>query len=507
MSVRWERLAGDTGQFAVRFTFMDDPDRGRGADPDEAASWGAFSIWARGANLTAFSDSGTTFESVSWYLLPLLEWVATNWDALLHEEKLPCRVSADDAAHSLAATAFPHSTAGETWESEWHAWWRRHAIQAARHGGPFPDIVLRRWRDEVEISWRNCSPMGIPRTLEFLAASGAERLDPVQVAQPLFDVAREAAQYLLQRRPESPRIRALVSRLDELSGLDRRTARLAWLAGLGRTLDAARSRWDAALDSISGKAGSALRFFEQSADHPLVIAGSCHGALLFGSVSPTIISDDVLRIAGAMASSHVDASETRRIELLATPTPVRPGPAAWEQGYDLAERLRDELELDPEEIPDIEKTLNDLGVRVLDVHLSDSSIRAVSFGGTGLEPSLLVNVPKHPNSQRRRFTLAHELCHLLVDRDKGRKLAIASGPWAPLDVERRANAFAAAFIMPEQAVAAAVKHSAAPVDTIEGVSYVAGKLDASLTATIERLHDLGYLDDVQQESLKDALKA
>lgn len=42
-----------------------------------------------------------------------------------------------------------------------------------------------------------------------------------------------------------------------------------------------------------------------------------------------------------------------------------------------------------------------------------------------------------------RFTLAHELCHLLIDRDSGSQLALVSGPWAPKAVEQRANAFAA----------------------------------------------------------------
>lgn len=68
-----------------------------------------------------------------------------------------------------------------------------------------------------------------------------------------------------------------------------------------------------------------------------------------------------------------------------------------------------------------------------------------------LEPQrILVNLRNSANAHTfgRRFTLAHEFCHLLFDRDVGAHLAIASGPWAPHDVERRANAFAAMFLMP-----------------------------------------------------------
>lgn len=61
--------------------------------------------------------------------------------------------------------------------------------------------------------------------------------------------------------------------------------------------------------------------------------------------------------------------------------------------------------------------------------------------------------------------------------------------------------------MPDEAVAAAVRRSQQGIDTIEGVELIAKDLDASLTATIERLHDLGYLDEAQQEYLKESLKA
>lgn len=46
------------------------------------------------------------------------------------------------------------------------------------------------------------------------------------------------------------------------------------------------------------------------------------------------------------------------------------------------------------------------------------------------------------------MTLAHELCHLLVDRSKAAPLMIASTPWAPAEIERRANAFAAELLLP-----------------------------------------------------------
>jgi Zn-dependent peptidase ImmA (M78 family) len=506
-AIRWERLAGDTSIFAVKLALIADPDDGRGEDPDNAASWGALSIWARGANLTAHSDSGATFESVTWYLLPFLEWLVDNWDALLHEERLPCKVAADDAVHSLAFTSFPPPFVSANWEGEWQTWWLRHAMQAARHGGPLPDVVLRRWRDEIEISWRNRVPAGVPASVEFLASSGAERFTPLEIAQPLFEVTAEAAAYLLKTRPESPRIQSLSRSLSILQDDLRRGARLAWLAGLGRSLDSAMARWNEITTAVATRATAASRFFDISDRNSLVVNGSCHGTLLFGSASPTISTDDVLCIAHAMSQAAVSAvAPAGAVDSLARPEPVRLGRAAWTQGYDLAEWFREERGYADDEIPaDMDRLLRDLGVTLETIRLGDSRIRAVSFGGDGLRSTTLVNKMKHPRDERLRFTLAHELCHLLVDRDKGARLAIVSGPWAPLDVERRANAFAAAFLMPVAAVARAVAQATGPLDDLQEVNKVAKALRTSLTATIERLHDLGYLDDVQQEGLKDSL--
>ena len=59
--------------------------------------------------------------------------------------------------------------------------------------------------------------------------------------------------------------------------------------------------------------------------------------------------------------------------------------------------------------------------------------------------------------------------------------------------------------MVQEAVAKAVGQTTGSIDELAEVSNVAKALRASLTATIERLHDLGYVDDVQQEGLKDSL--
>lgn len=101
MSVRWERLAGDTARFAMKIAFAADPHGGSGAEPELAESWGALQLWVEGVNVCAHVDSGETLEANHWYLLPFLEWLAQEWSAIFHEEHLPVPGRSDDAASVL----------------------------------------------------------------------------------------------------------------------------------------------------------------------------------------------------------------------------------------------------------------------------------------------------------------------------------------------------------------------------------------------------------------------
>lgn len=216
MSTRWENLAGDTSTFALKVVFSADPDDGQGVDPDLSISWGGFQLWVKGQNLCAHQEEGERIGYVHWYLLPLVEWFAHQWDPLLHEEHLPVGDAADTAWASLHKTRFPPSAfemkegRADAWERAWQGWWSRHAIRAAREGGLFPDVVLRRSRNEIEVSWGNSRIQGMPSHFAFdVAEAGCARFRPREVTEPLYDVMSGAGRYLESRAPASERIRTL----------------------------------------------------------------------------------------------------------------------------------------------------------------------------------------------------------------------------------------------------------------------------------------------------------
>ena len=237
MAVRWEKLAGDTATFAVKVAFFDDPDSGQGADADTSKSWGGFQLWVEGRNLCAHEEDGERVEFVHWYLLPLLEWFVNNWNPLLHEERVPCQNMGDDGWNALRHNRFAPAALDEkeenAWDAAWQGWWLRHALQASSEGGIFPDVVLRRFRDAVEISWGPVSGQGVPDHFGFANPGPASALlDPRAVGEPLYEVLSDAVAYLANVLPESSRYRQLkasVRRLDTTQTNER----VGWLAGLG----------------------------------------------------------------------------------------------------------------------------------------------------------------------------------------------------------------------------------------------------------------------------------
>jgi Zn-dependent peptidase ImmA (M78 family) len=507
MSTRWETLAGDTSQFAVKMSFISDPSEIPVAT-DMAASWGSFEVWVNGANLCAHVEEGETVEAVHWYLLPLLEWLASNWNPMLHEERLPVRNAGADAVASLYHTRF--AVAGLSAEralerdSEWYSWRQRHGLHAAREGGLFPELFLRRWGDKVEASWSNQPPPGSPAGFSFLVPHGRALLSPEDVAGAFYAVMRAAVEQLKEWEPASERLASLLASVKELKQPSKqRVARLNWLFSL--TIDGAGS-WEAVRRLFQSTSGKVRRAILEPSGTGLVLRGSSHAVLLFGSVSPTIDRSDALALATLLVELFDEQGDSAALAEVSED--VRSGPVGgtpWEQGYEFAERALEALALDGDGSIDIEHLLVDrLGVRIDPSMLSDARLRGVAIAGPQHHPAVIPNDthPRNLSYEGRRFTLAHELCHLLVDRRAGRRLAIASGPWAPVEIEQRANAFAAYFLMPPDRVQRVVADLSEPLASPAGVRSVAETFGTSPRATLEHLYNLGFLDEFERELLR-----
>ncbi|MGC9954509.1 MAG: ImmA/IrrE family metallo-endopeptidase [Rhizomicrobium sp.] len=117
-------------------------------------------------------------------------------------------------------------------------------------------------------------------------------------------------------------------------------------------------------------------------------------------------------------------------------------------------------------------------------------------------PILGINALHTPT--RQRFTLAHELAHVVlhkpeleaavhVDRGSLRRDAVASAGTDPIEIE--ANAFAAELLMPEALVVAALNGKSVDLEDEEAVLALAKKFKVSAAAMRFRLDSLGQNDD------------
>jgi Zn-dependent peptidase ImmA (M78 family) len=495
--------SGDQTEFAITLSFSPDPDCGRGASPAMSATWGSFELWINGLNLCLHREDGETLSAVHWYLLPLLRWFVSNWDELLHEERLPNRNDGRDAWRSLRATALPldglSESAAEKWEDSHHAWWARHALLACRDGGLFPDVVIRRMQDKVEFSWGRSSMAGAPQHHSFFANHGYARVDPRSVASHLSSVIGAAIEYLYNTVSDEPAFASLRSAFQSLTQNDRIEKQLALICGLQsgtRDIRIANNRLHE----------SSLTPFTAGQSDCLVVAESPRYCLMFGSVAPDIDEEDVRRLIDVIASIQHPHQENSFLKTLVRDEPIRSTlDRPWDRGYALAEELHEALNGRYREdyTVDVEALFRDLEISVTTVQLNDTSIRALAIAGENCRPTVAINSRyKHQHSHPRRFTLAHELCHLLHDRNHGVRLALASGPWAPLDVEQRANAFAARFLMPPELIRAVVAEEGIALDSVEGIWMVSNRLRVSSTAVIDHVYNLKFIDEETREELR-----
>jgi Zn-dependent peptidase ImmA (M78 family) len=125
---------------------------------------------------------------------------------------------------------------------------------------------------------------------------------------------------------------------------------------------------------------------------------------------------------------------------------------------------------------DPEGLLSRFGVEVNETALAWTEIDAVCCWGPTHGPAILVNsAGKHAQGLGgRRATLAHELCHLLVDRHRSLPVAEVLGGRCPVLAEQRANAFAAEMLIPAEAAGRAMTEKGDPEQLVGNLRDIYG---------------------------------
>lgn len=465
-------------------------------------SMGRIRIVVAGENLTASALRGEQQSYVGWYLSPLLDWLATHWVALLHEERfawrehsrLPAALACRRALDSHIAACDP--VGRETYRLA-QAWYHRHGIRSAALGGIFPDLFIRRLGDDIELSWTADPPPFAPERLTFESRAGNVRLGAQEVAQPLW----QFLQWATAHPPEMPDayrgshsdLRRKVMSLGDLDVIDLERAYVP-----ERVLDIARAAFQ--------RIGRMDLFEDGRSAGNLCIEEFSPAVAMFGGVSPELGPGDIETLRDALAGgchgqdgAELSALvESRRGEALGVP---------YQDGYRFAAELLEDLD-EPGDgsFVDVHAVCARLEVAIEEVAFETDSIRGVVLAGEGFSPKIVIN-PTHvynTNEDGRRFSIGHELCHVLFDRTRAQRIAHVSGSWAAPGIEQRANAFAAYLLMPRELI----MRSFLVGDRIdiETVSRLAGTLHVNESPLVEHLYNIDLIDEIERDRLRTAVR-
>lgn len=481
---------GNKSEFALECRHLSESDIA--AEPeDSVGSWGAWRLWVAGINLCdiRLKTSGETVESVqevSWYLTPLFRWIIKNWTPLLHEKRLPGGGVVDRTSRSAREAYLAMlESAGDDPDKflPWQEWAGRHSLRSASEGGIVPDVFFQRMEDEIEISWGDRIQPGGEAAV-FMADGGVARASVDCVGNSLasaiewflisdqslsFDWMLELTSSWGEIKNDSIGISAISWYLDSRDEPGPLTRKIrAALASLEKKLQSPGSPW---LGRLSPEVA------------------------MFGDLSPRITQQAAASLLAEYFDARTDTADSETLKSLVSEQPAWVRSSPWHNGYALAIEVLDEIDPAPKAVESrIEVMLENLGVQVKEVRLGEHGPRGVALAGDGLRPTILVNRSHLKNEHRgKRFTLAHELCHILFDRSAARPLTHTSTPWASPSVEQRANAFAAMLLMPP--TRAKLPSRRKLTDLKEEIGKLANKLKVSRTAL--RQH-LANIDEISQ---------
>ena len=413
---------------------------------------------------------------------------------LLHEKRLPSGGRHGDSRPRSARSAYLAMllSSGDDFSrfSCWQEWAERHSLRTASEGGIVPDVFFQRVEDQIEISWGDRIQPGADAAM-FTVEEGIARAPVDEVAKTLL----EAVDWFLGQDgiSESAWGAELESRWNEMRSAPRGKSALSWY-----------------LDS-SPEPKSLTETFRNAMTglgRPVELSGQCWlGKLapeiaMFGDLAPDISSEAAARLLaeyfGARTNEEVSTLLKDQVRF---DEPAWSSSSPWHSGYSLALDVLDELDPEPQSgMTRLEVILQNLGVTVREVRLGEEGPRGVALAGRELRPTILVNVDNRNNIARgKRFTLAHELCHILFDQSQARSLAHGSTPWASPSVEQRANAFAAMLLMPP---CRAKRPSAENLDELKsGINRLADRMKVSRIALNRHLSNLDEIGPQELEHL------
>lgn len=455
-----------TAGIRFEFSFASSP-----AD-DDGHAWGLGLVWVGESLLWQTEYDDGSGAPVAWTWVDLLEHLTNSWAAINYEELYPFGLTP-------STPNFLRLEAEQRWQDATKAqrlvedealffFEERHNLARGMRGISLPGIFLMREGNQM---WVASGDLLIQRPF-------------VNVTHALEEAGSQIAMQL--SCSAHPRARAAVDAW-------RARARVPTFFVLRSGLSQAE------VEHLRGTR-SAEEFWELSAgndDSELLAAARMIGGKMPRSEMARIL--DVVR-----QQPHTHSGELDSLSEKAGPL-VDVNEHPYQDGYSLGVWLRTQLSLGSAKVDPI-ALLRRWNVNIIEMNLERTRIEALACWGPKHGPSVILNLvdidgePLSPD--RIRATLAHEICHLLVDRETSLPLAEVLRGIAPRRPEQRARAFAAQLLLPKLEASAEVRRATSIVDAIEALRSRFGVSAVLAAWQILNSPDLPQLADDELEYLK-----
>ena len=412
--------------------------------------WGEGRLLVGGFLVMAEKDGCPT----SWTWVDLLEWLAKNWAYLLLEQNFPFQVPAMDISTLMRDLEKRwENMAEERMEDEEEQAFRfldRHDLACAFKGIFFPATYLMRQGALMEV---------------FSAEHSSHvRLNLQRAVSDLEDIGSYLAEVANTKEVSRGKLAAeqwyardtyfIAQAVPLLTGLN-----AASLAHLNPENDPEYWEYDPESPLADGELMAAARMTS--------------GVLLADQQLQVF---ELIRGAAKIATPELDSlsrSLFKDFKDIGKP---------YDQGYWVAIWLRRKLGKSDSEGVKPSVFLERWKIPVDDFDMPDSILDAFACWGPRHGPAIFVNKAQQSTSAHvhgENTTLAHEICHLLLDRDGALPVAEVLNGNSPERLEKRARAFAAELLLPRNVAAKEVRMAASvnvAVTTLSSVYEVSTEL-------------------------------
>jgi Zn-dependent peptidase ImmA (M78 family) len=408
----------DSLQFDLRWL-----DRPGGEYPP---GYGSLVVWVAEQLIWGQTNEEGETSGVEWYWDDLLERLAYSWRYLLLEESYPLGLL--PSAPQLLRSVLREQRIGlseemiDAEDNSIFAFEEMHDLSRSVQGATLPKLILLREGDLMLVG----TSLGVERIAFLPAMEALEKLGN-KIAERIKNKLDGRTRTIL----EAWKAKRQISEIDQVgiaSGLPK-SAIAAITKG-----EEFRGFWE-----VTGT---------QYEPNELMAAARMVGRL---------VSDDEIRVvlnniksAPKVQTPVLDELSSKAIRTLEGSNLKMP----HEQGRLLAEWLRGQSDIvanDNLVYPDT--ILKRWNVSLTEIELSSQNLDALCAWGIKHGPTVLLNrngrLSHYPTG--RRSSLAHEICHLLIDRKGSLPVAEVFGGEVPRHPEQRANAFGAELLLTRNA--------------------------------------------------------